>query len=138
VELQAADGAALLGHPQDRAQQGAPAGRAGRLQPEAGEEDRGARHRGEGAGGTNAYLYLQSIEISTKKPPEARVELEQKLAGGNQARAAQAGQGRQPLRPFQRLDQYRGFVVSDINANTDTLSASPTACAVRAEKPRAT
>jgi type III restriction enzyme len=36
-----------------------------------------------GLAGTNAYLYLQSIEISSKKPPEARVEFEQKLAGGN-------------------------------------------------------
>lgn len=35
-----------------------------------------------GLAGTNAYLYLQSIEINTKKPPEARVELEQKLASG--------------------------------------------------------
>ena len=35
-----------------------------------------------GLAGTNAYLYLQSIEISPKKPPQARVEFEQKLAGG--------------------------------------------------------
>jgi type III restriction enzyme len=36
-----------------------------------------------GLAGTAGYLYLQSIEISSKKPPEARVEFEQKLAGGN-------------------------------------------------------
>jgi type III restriction enzyme len=35
-----------------------------------------------GLAGTNAYLYLQSIEISTSKPPEARVEFEQKLKSG--------------------------------------------------------
>jgi type III restriction enzyme len=35
-----------------------------------------------GLAGTNAYLYLQSIEISTKKPPEARVEFEEKRANG--------------------------------------------------------
>ena len=46
-----------------------------------------------GLAGTAGYLYLQSIEISSKKPPEARVEFEQKLAG-NQAAAAvrQAGE----------------------------------------------
>ena len=33
--------------------------------------------------GTAGYLYLQSIEISSKKPPEARVEIEQKLTGSN-------------------------------------------------------
>ena len=31
-----------------------------------------------GLAGTAGYLYLQSIEISSKKPPEARVEFEQK------------------------------------------------------------
>ena len=36
-----------------------------------------------GLAGTTGYLYLQSIDISTKKPPEARVELEQKLANGD-------------------------------------------------------
>jgi len=36
-----------------------------------------------GLAGTNAYLYLQSIEISNKKPPVAVVEFEQKLSGGN-------------------------------------------------------
>ncbi|MBP9652066.1 MAG: DEAD/DEAH box helicase family protein, partial [Brachymonas sp.] len=36
-----------------------------------------------GLAGTHAYLYLQAIEISNKKPPVAVVEFEQKLAGGN-------------------------------------------------------
>ena len=78
-----------------------------------------------GLAGTNAYLYLQSIEISTKKPPEARVEFEQKLKSGEIKRV---------LRKLTRgdnlfsdgfsneLDQYKGYVVADINANTDTLS----------------
>jgi type III restriction enzyme len=122
--VQGADGAALLGHPQDHAQQDSPPGRAGRLQPEAGEEDRRARHRGEGAGRHPGYLYLQSIEISSKKPPEARVELEQKLARRqHQARGRKLGKGDNLFDLSNGLDQYRdGFVVSDINANTDTLS----------------
>ncbi len=36
-----------------------------------------------GLAGTSGYLYLQSIEISAKRPPEARLELEQKLTGGD-------------------------------------------------------
>ena len=79
-----------------------------------------------GLAGTAGYLYLQSIEISSKKPPEARVEFEQKLAGGNIKRVVRKLSKGDNLFSHgfsNELDQYRdGFVVSDINANTDTLS----------------
>jgi type III restriction enzyme len=79
-----------------------------------------------GLAGTAGYLYLQSIEISSKKPPEARVEFEQKLAGGNIKRMVKKLSKGDNLFSdgfSNGLDQYRdGFVVSDINANTDTLS----------------
>ena len=79
-----------------------------------------------GLAGTAGYLYLQSIEISSKKPPEARVEFEQKLAGGNIKRVVKKLSKGDNLfsEGFSNgLDQYRdGFVVSDINANIDTLS----------------
>lgn len=77
-----------------------------------------------GLAGTAGYLYLQSIEISSKKPPEARVEFEQKLAGGNIKRVLRKlGKGDNLFDRSNGLDQYRdGFVVADINANTDTLS----------------
>ena len=77
-----------------------------------------------GLAGTAGYLYLQSIEISSKKPPEARVEFEQKLAVGNIKRVVRKlSKGDNLFDLSNGLDQYRdGFVVSDINANTDTLS----------------
>lgn len=77
-----------------------------------------------GLAGTAGYLYLQSIEISSKKPPEARVELEQKLAGGTIKRVVRKlSKGDNLFELSNGLDQYRdGFVVSDINANTDMLS----------------
>ena len=79
-----------------------------------------------GLAGTAGYLYLQSIEISSKKPPEARVEFEQKLAGGNIKRVVKKLSKGDNLFSdgfSNGLDQYLdGFVVSDINANTDTLS----------------
>ncbi|WP_205012724.1 DEAD/DEAH box helicase family protein [Nitrosomonas sp. HPC101] len=77
-----------------------------------------------GLAGTAGYLYLQSVEISSKKPPEVRVEFEQKLAGGNIKRVVRKlGKGDNLFELSNGLDQYRdGFVVSDINANTDTLS----------------
>lgn len=77
-----------------------------------------------GLAGTNAYLYLQSIEISSQKPPVAVVEFEQKLAGGNIKRVTRKlGKGDNLFDLSNELEQYRdGFVVSDINANADTLS----------------
>lgn len=76
-----------------------------------------------GLAGTNAYLYLQSIDISTKKPPEARVELERKLANGDiRPVVRKIGKGDNLFDLSGGLDQYRNYVVADINANTDTLS----------------
>ena len=77
-----------------------------------------------GLSGTAGYMYLQSIEISSKKPPEARVEFEQKLAAGNIKRVARKlSKGDNLFDLSNGLDQYRdGFVVADINANSDTLS----------------
>lgn len=77
-----------------------------------------------GLAGTNAYLYVQSIDISPRKPPEARVEFEQKLTGGNIKRIVRKlKKGDNLFVLSNELDQYReGFVVADINAINDTLS----------------
>lgn len=77
-----------------------------------------------GLAGTAGYLYLQSIDISSKRPPEARVEFEQKLANGNIKRVVRKlGKGDNLFELSNELEQYRdGFVVADINANSDTLS----------------
>jgi type III restriction enzyme len=75
-----------------------------------------------GLAGTNAYLFLQSIEISTKKPPVARVELEIKMANGDiKPVPRKLGKGDNLFEMSNSLNQYQGYVVSDINANTDTL-----------------
>jgi type III restriction enzyme len=76
-----------------------------------------------GLAGTNAYLYLQGIDVSTKKPPEARIEFEQKLASGQIKHVVRKlSKGDNLFVLSNELDQYRGYVVSDINAITDTLS----------------
>lgn len=77
-----------------------------------------------GLAGTNAYLYLQSIEISSRAPV-ARVEFEQKLKSGEikcVVRKLSKGDNLFSHGFSNELDQYRGYVVADINANTDTLS----------------
>ena len=62
---------------------------------------------------------MQSIEISTKKPPEARVELEpQKLASGLiKPVLRKLGKNGNLYDLSDGLEQYRGFVVSDIDAH---------------------
>lgn len=77
-----------------------------------------------GLAGTAGYLYLQSIEISSKRPPEARIEFEIKRKGGEPQRVLRKlSKGANLYDLSDGLEQYRnGYVISDINANSDTLS----------------
>lgn len=74
-----------------------------------------------GLSGTNAYLYLESIEISTSKPPLARIELEIKQSSGIKRVVRKLGRNDNLFDISDGLDQYRGFVIADINAHTDTV-----------------
>jgi len=74
-----------------------------------------------GLSGTNAYLYLESIEIYTSKPPLARIELEIKQNSGIKRVVRKLGRNDNLFDISDGLDQYRGFVIADINAHTDTV-----------------
>ena len=75
-----------------------------------------------GLTGTNAYLYLESIQIAANKPPVARMEFE----------VRQSSSIKSVVRKFVckdnlfdlsgGLEQYKGFVISDIDAVSDTVS----------------
>ena len=75
-----------------------------------------------GLAGTNAYLYLEGIEIS-KKAPVARLEIEVKLASGEIKRQLKRLEFRDDLfAKSGELDQYRdGFTISQIDARNDTV-----------------
>jgi type III restriction enzyme len=75
-----------------------------------------------GQAGTSAYLYLQGIDVFRDKPPAARVELEIRRATGIKAETRILGKGDNLHAKSGELDQYKGFVVSDINALDNTLS----------------
>ena len=75
-----------------------------------------------GLSGTNAYLYLESINISTSKPPEARVELEIQQVSGIKRVLRKLGKNDNLFDLSDGLEQYRGFVVSDINALDNAVS----------------
>ncbi|WP_345990450.1 DEAD/DEAH box helicase family protein [Sulfurimonas sp. HSL1-2] len=74
-----------------------------------------------GLSGTNAYLYLQSIEISASKPPVARLELEVKRQSGIKREMRKIAKGDNLFDKSEGLEQYRGFVVSDIDAAKDII-----------------
>ncbi|GAB4288828.1 MAG: DEAD/DEAH box helicase family protein [Methylophaga sp.] len=75
-----------------------------------------------GLAGTNAYLYLEGIDIS-KKAPVARIELEVKLKSGEIKRQLRRLEYRDDLFVVSgELDQYRdGFTISQIDYNNDTV-----------------
>ncbi len=74
-----------------------------------------------GLAGTNAYLYLESIEISTTKPPEARVEIEIRQNSGIKRVLRKVGKKDNLFDLSGGLDQYKGFVVADISALDNTV-----------------
>lgn len=75
-----------------------------------------------GLSGTNAYLYLQSIEVSATKPPVARVEFEIKQNNGIKRIVRKIGKGANLFDESNGLEEYKEFVVSDIDAVKDTLN----------------
>ncbi|HAT8371237.1 DEAD/DEAH box helicase family protein [Legionella pneumophila serogroup 1] len=75
-----------------------------------------------GLSGTNAYLYLESIELSTSAPI-ARIEFEVKQKTGLIKRIIKRlKRGDNLFDHSNGLAEYDDYVISDINAITDTVS----------------
>ena len=74
-----------------------------------------------GQTGTNGYLYLQDIQVSTSKAPQARVELEVKRKSEVKRELRTLKKGDNLFSLSNELDQYRGHVVSDIDARDNTV-----------------
>lgn len=66
--------------------------------------------------GTSSYLYLDSIELSPKRPPMARIEIETKTASGAIVRKTKTFGTNDNLRKDSGLAEYEGFTLSEINA----------------------
>ena len=75
-----------------------------------------------GLTGTNAYLYLESIEVSTSKPPVARMEIEIQTKTGIKREIRKVGRNDNLKDTSGGLNQYQGFVVADIDAVSDTVT----------------
>lgn len=66
--------------------------------------------------GTSGYLYLDNIELSPKRPPMARIEIETKTASGAIVRKTKTFSTGDNLREDSGLAEYEGFTLSEINA----------------------
>ena len=75
-----------------------------------------------GNSGTNSYLFLDRIQISTNKYPVAYVELEVKQDNGIQKKIRQVKEKDDLFVLSNELKQYKGFVVKEINGLTNTLA----------------
>lgn len=72
-----------------------------------------------GVRGSNAYLYLASIDIFRDKPPVARIEMVVK--NKTLKRINRLIGKHDNLFEISGMDVYKGFLVADIDANTQTL-----------------
>ncbi len=71
--------------------------------------------------GTNTYLYIDSIVLSKKEPPMVRIELEVKRNGGIRRESRKLAYG-DDLFVVSELNQYKGYVISDINPFRNTVT----------------
>ncbi|MFC7336009.1 type III restriction-modification system endonuclease [Haloferula chungangensis] len=74
-----------------------------------------------GLSGTNSYLYLENILIS-KQAPVARMEIEVMTQSGPKRVLRKIAKGDNLHTLSNSLEQYRGYVVADIDAVHDTVS----------------
>ena len=71
--------------------------------------------------GTNTYLYIDGIILSKKEPPMVRIELEVKRNGGIRRESRKLAYG-DDLFVVSELNQYKGYVISDINPFRNTVT----------------
>jgi len=74
-----------------------------------------------GLSGTNAYIYLESIQIS-RQSPVARMEMEVRQSSSIKRVIRRVEMGDNLFDLSEGLDEYRGFVVSDLDAIRDTVT----------------
>ncbi|MFZ3132357.1 MAG: DEAD/DEAH box helicase family protein, partial [Desulfosporosinus sp.] len=75
-----------------------------------------------GSSGTEGYLYLEGIDLSTRNAPKARIEYQKKAKSGLK-KITQAIQVNVDLYELSgSLDQYKGYKLAEINGQTNTIT----------------
>ncbi|MFN8027107.1 MAG: DEAD/DEAH box helicase family protein [Acidimicrobiia bacterium] len=77
-----------------------------------------------GLAGTNAYLYLDAIEIARNAKPRARVEIEVQTATGIKRLIKRIDQGTNLHDLSNGIEAYKGLFVVDIDATRDLIELS--------------
>ncbi len=72
--------------------------------------------------GTDKYLYLESVIISPKNPPRAKVELEVSHQNGTKREFHTLDVGDNLYYISEKMEQYKGFVVSEIDPITGVVT----------------
>ena len=72
--------------------------------------------------GTDKYLYFESIVLSKKKPPMARIEMEIGYNKSINRETRILGEGDDLFYISQEMEQYRGYTISDIDPLRNTVA----------------
>ena len=126
ARFNAAVPSAVLGDPQDRAQQGSPARRARRVQPEAREEDRRSRHHGRRASPA-APPTCTSTGSRSRKGAEARRRASSwrcRPSGGIKRQVKRLSQGTNLHDISGGIEAYKGLFIPEIDAQRDIVELS--------------
>lgn len=75
-----------------------------------------------GTSGTDSYLYLEGIDVSTKHAPVARLEFEVKTKTGLARKTHKIRQNDDIYQLSGELEQYKGYKVSEINGQNNSIS----------------
>jgi len=75
-----------------------------------------------GTTATHSYLYLEGMDISKNHYPKARIEIEVKQKDEVVKKTVKVSQGDDLFTISNNLQEYKGFKVSEINANTNTIT----------------
>lgn len=72
--------------------------------------------------GTNGYLYLEDIMLSTNKPPMAKIEFEKQGKTGIRREIRKLGVDDNLYYLSNELEQYKGYVVSEIDPKNSIVT----------------
>ena len=72
--------------------------------------------------GTDKYLFLEQIVVTTKKPPMARMELEIGYQKSINRETRLLGVGDNLFYESKQMEQYKGYVISEIDPTRNTVT----------------
>jgi type III restriction enzyme len=75
-----------------------------------------------GLTGTNAYIYFEGIDVSTKRKPVARIEFEVKQNTGIRRVTRNVDEDYNLYEHSNYMEQYKGYRVSEINGYKNTIT----------------